>query len=233
MKRTLLVSVVVVLTVAIGGWLMAGSQILGDRSGTEEPAYTVQARLGEAMEIRRYGERVAVETDMGDGGGRPFMRLYDYITGANTGTRKIAMTVPVAMEPEEGATIAMTTPVEMASKPGQARFIRFMLPADYTIDTAPEPTNPRVRLVALPAQDVAVRRFSGWRSTPSERRNTRLLRDRLAHSDWRPSGPPVTWVYDPIWTVPFLRRNEIAIPVESASAANDATDAAGKVSAGQ
>ncbi len=221
MKRTLIISLALVLTLVIGGWLMAGSQILGDRSGTEEPAYTVQATLGDAMEVRRYGDRVAVETDMSDSGGRPFMRLYDYITGANQGTRKIAMTIPVAMEPQGAETIAMTAPVEMTRRAGQGRFIRFMLPAEYTIDTAPKPTNPRVRLVALPAQDVAVRRFSGWRSPPLERRNTRVLTDRLARSDWRASGPPVTWVYDPIWTLPFLRRNEIAIPVEPKTSAND------------
>jgi len=33
---------------------------------------------------------------------------------------------------------------------------------------------------------------------------------------WRPAGEAVTWFYDPPWTLPPLRRNEVAVPVSDA-----------------
>jgi hypothetical protein len=73
-------------------------------------------------------------------------------------------------------------------------------------------------LVELPAQHIAVRRFTGLRGKGVEARQEKALRDRLASTGWTATGPAVTWVFDPAWTLPFLRRNEIAIPVEKTTA---------------
>ena len=41
------------------------------------------------------------------------------------------------------------------------------------------------------------------------------LLETLEQSSWDTAGEPVTYVYDPPWTIPFFRRNEIVIPVVS------------------
>ena len=106
----------------------------------EEPKYTV-LRTTDLYEIRDYADRVAVETIQGDGENGAFQRLFKYISGANVQSSKIAMTVPVT----QSTKIAMTAPVTQSTgKDGTA--MRFFLPASYTMDTAPVPSDDRVNL---------------------------------------------------------------------------------------
>jgi SOUL heme-binding protein len=91
--------------------------------------------------------------------------------------------------------------------------MRFFLPRALSRDTAPEPADARVRVVEVPGETVAVLRFSG--STGDARiaeRKEALLRE-LRGSAWEPAGEPVFLGYDPPFTPPPLRRNEVAVPV--------------------
>jgi len=196
--------------------LATGCSVVGIRSGTEEPTYAVVDRIGD-VEVRQYGPRVAAQT-VTEGGeeetrNASFRRLADYIFGANRREEKITMTAPVAQEPAGGQTIAMTAPVAQDAVPGGWR-MRFYLPADSTLANAPAPTDPQVELVTVPAEAYAVLRFTGSRSETAVAERTRELLDRLASSPWRPVGEPIRWFYDPPWTLPFLRRNEVAVAVE-------------------
>ena len=94
--------------------------------------------------------------------------------------------------------------------------MRFFLPLEYTLETAPRPIDPKIRLVQLRTQLQAVLRFSGFASERSVAKRMSELRETLRQSSWDPAGEPVTYVYDPPWTIPFFRRNEIVIPVVSA-----------------
>jgi hypothetical protein len=76
-----------------------------------------------------------------------------------------------------------------------------------------------VRLVEIPARTFAVVRFSGLGREDAVARHEKALDAALAGSAWRAVGEPVTWYYDPPWTVPFLRRNEVARPVEAVTSA--------------
>lgn len=200
--------------------LDAAGGIVGVRHGTEEPAHTVQ-RLTHGVEIRCYGPRIAAETTVtaGEEAARSagFRRLAGYIFGGNHDDMRIAMTAPVAQQSGggRGKKIAMTAPVSQRAENGQW-VIRFFMPAKKTMTSLPQPDNPAVRLVAVPAETVAVRKFSGSRSPHAVASQTadllRTLRDRGLH----PVGAPSAWFYDPPWTVPILRRNEIAVPVEPA-----------------
>lgn len=88
------------------------------------------------------------------------------------------------------------------------------MPSKYTLETLPKPNNPAVVIVELPKETMAVLRFSNSRSTEAvAKRNAELLQT-LASSKWAPVGTPVTWLYDPPWTLPFFRRNEVAIMVQ-------------------
>ena len=91
--------------------------------------------------------------------------------------------------------------------------MRFFLPAEYTVETVPEPTNPEVRIFEVPERTIAVLRFSGSRSSENVARHASELDRVIAGSSWRAAGEPTKLFYDPPWTIPFLRRNEVAVPV--------------------
>ena len=93
--------------------------------------------------------------------------------------------------------------------------IRFFMPAGKTMKSLPQPNDRSVRLVSVPAETVAVRRFSGSTSSRAVASQTAQLMRTLRENGFEPIGTPAAWFYDPPWTVPMLRRNEIAVPVES------------------
>jgi hypothetical protein len=200
----------------VAPFLLAGCTVFGVRT-VAEPPFEVVDRPVEGIELRRYGERVAAEVRLGPEAGESaaFRLLFDYISGANEAAGEIAMTAPVE---RANAKIAMTAPVEMG-RGDDAFVMRFFLPAGYTLETAPRPTNPNVTLVALDEALVAVTGFSGWWTRGGIARRQTALVERLADTAWRPAGPAIAWFYDPPWTLPFFRRNEIAVPVVERDAA--------------
>lgn len=87
------------------------------------------------------------------------------------------------------------------------------MPSNYTIETLPKPNNPAVEIVEVPAETMAALRFSNSRSAKAIAEKTATLLAALAPSRWVPADAPVTSLYDPPWTLPFFRRNEVAIVV--------------------
>ena len=186
----------------------------------EEPPYQIVETLPSDAEVRRYSQRIAAEVTLPRGtddrtSGAAFQALFDYIAGANRQPdgrqEKIAMTTPV--EVRDSDKVAMTTPVQTTADDKTLR-MRFFLPSRYTLETAPTPTDERVKIVTVPAETFAVVRFSGRvrELVPIERRQQ--LAGALAGSKWRPSTEPFLLTYDAPFTVPFLRRNEAAVEVE-------------------
>ncbi len=197
----------------LGSLLLSACSAFGIRGGTEEPRYTAVERLGN-VEIRRYAPRLAAETtvpgDAYNARGEGFRRLAGYIFGANAGRRRIDMTAPVAQSSAPGERIAMTAPVAQA--PGEGGWvIRFFLPAALT--DPPVPNDARVRIAPVPEEMVAVLRFSGTATADAVADRTKALTAALSGTAWHPAGEPVAWFYDPPWTLPLLRRNEVAVPV--------------------
>jgi hypothetical protein len=204
---------------AVGAWT------LYQRATTPEIPATVVATVGD-VELRRYPPLVTVETEA-DSANEAFRRLFGYINGANDGGRDIAMTAPVERD-DVGTSIPMTAPVAVddddtagpmtasatASDAGRTR-MAFYLPSDYDVDATPVPTDAAVELVAVPERTLAVVRFSG-RPTDDRvaRERTRLL-DALADAGIETDGDPFFMGYDAPWTLPVLRRNEVAVPVRS------------------
>jgi hypothetical protein len=82
------------------------------------------------------------------------------------------------------------------------------------MDSLPQPDNPAVRLVTVPAETVAVRRFTGSRSTSAVAVQTAALVRALEKAGLHADGEPAAWFYDPPWTIPMLRRNEVVVPVK-------------------
>jgi hypothetical protein len=197
-------------------WLTACS-VFGMRSGTEQSSYTVIDRLGDSTEVRGYPVKLVAEAevtapDEASGRNQAFRLLFDYISGANRAQTKVAMTTPVETAPR-AAKIAMTVPVETETKAPGRYMMRFFLPASYTLETVPEPTDPRVRIGEVTERTLAVLRFSGSTSAENVARYTGDLQTSIDASGWRTVGEPTAMFYDPPWTIPALRRNEVAVPV--------------------
>ncbi|MEM9404203.1 MAG: heme-binding protein, partial [Pseudomonadota bacterium] len=134
---------------------------------TEEPAYEVLSATDD-YEIRRYEPYIVAETDVEgpykDAGNQAFGILAGYIFGKNRQSEKMAMTAPVeSRQADDGVKMAMTAPV--TSRPSDAApglfTYGFVMERKYTLDTLPEPIDPRIRIREVPAKIVAVHRFSG------------------------------------------------------------------------
>jgi hypothetical protein len=171
------------------------------------------------VEIRHYGPRLAAEVTVGGDQIRArsegFGLLARYIFGGNARHAGIAMTAPVAQSAVASSTgqqIAMTTPVAQTAVPAGWR-IQFFLPASYTMVTVPQPLDPRVTVVELPSRTFAVLTYTGDRAPVAAARSQARMLQGLEAMPWVPVGSPVSWFYDPPWTVPFLRRNEAAVEV--------------------
>lgn len=182
----------------------------------EQPRYDVIAEVG-PVEIRQYGPRLAAEADMGPGAGvedgqnSAFLALAAFIFAQNRQGPEVAMTAPVAME-RAAVPIAMTAPVAM--EPGAAgRVMRFFMPAEYTLETLPRPGDDRVRIVTVPAQTLAVLRFSGELSDETVAERTAQLLAALAGSDWQAAGAPGVFGYDPPGVPPERQRHEVFVEV--------------------
>jgi hypothetical protein len=205
------------LAALVGSLVLGGCSVFGDRSGTEQASYEVQKQIANDLEIRRYPSLLVAETTMvapSESSGRndAFRALFDYISGANRQKTKVSMTVPVETA-SPSTKIAMTVPVETSSSSANSDTMRFVLPAKYTLETAPEPTDSRVRVLALPERTLAVLRFTGSGSLGEVAKRQTELRSRLAGTQWKIDGEPFSMFYDPPWTLPFFRRNEVAFPV--------------------
>ena len=202
----------------ISSLALGACSVFGVRDGTEEPKFDVIGHVG-GVEIRQYGARIAAETAVeGDeiaARSEGFRRLAGYIFGGNTTGAKVAMTAPVAQSSAtiSSATIAMTAPVSQDRDAEGRWVVRFFMPAQYTMATLPVPNDARVKLVEVPPATMAVLRFSGGIGADTVASREAELLTALKQGDWQPQGVPLAWFYDPPWTIPALRRNEVAVAV--------------------
>mmetsp|Transcript_5074 Transcript_5074/g.11798 ORF Transcript_5074/g.11798 Transcript_5074/m.11798 type:complete len:210 (-) Transcript_5074:266-895(-) len=190
----------------------------------ETPKHTV-IHSTPHFNVRRYESYLLAETKMsGKGDGPPFQALARYIgvfaTPENQAKQAMAMTAPVFMTTgnEKGEKIAMTAPVLQSgdAQCGDDRTMSFVLPSKYTLETAPTPTNPSVQLRQVPARTCAVHKFSGrYRSMAEASEKADWLCKQLVELGFTPD-PNSKWdlaQYNPPWTLPFLRTNEIHVPL--------------------
>ena len=181
---------------------------------TEEAEYELVRQDGD-FELRDYAPQLVAETlvsgSFSRAGNRAFRPLFNYISGDNTVQAEIAMTAPVS-QTASGEDIAMTSPVGQRAS-GDDWVISFMMPAQYTMDTIPTPTDPAVKLREIPAHRMAVISYSGrW----TEKRYQSHLDEVMGWTDAQNlevTGAPVFARYNGPFTPWFMRRNEILLPV--------------------
>jgi len=212
-------------------------QVFG-RTGVAEPAYEVLHRHTEnfAYEVRKYGKRYAAEASYAGKDDTPFMVLARYIgvfgSPENEGKETIAMTAPVVKESKKGGggtAIAMTAPVvkkaEGGGADGEKKVMEFILPTEYdSISKIPKPTNPDVRIKEIPPAVGVVHQYSG----SMEDEKARAMAKLLAHELQKNGLPSMTeeyvldqyqfWGYNPPFTLPMFRRNEIWVGIDEQQA---------------
>lgn len=196
---------------------------------TEELQYAIIAKEGD-FEIRQYAPYIVAETTVTGRfewvGNVAFQRLAGYIFGRNRRRDSIAMTAPVVQEPAseriamtspvlqepDSARIAMTAPVYQEGE-GDSWVVTFVMPSQYTMETLPEPVDPKVRLRERPGQLMAALTYSGtWRKATFEKKR-RQLEQMIEEHGYVALGPALFARYDAPMTLPFRRRNEVLIPV--------------------
>ena len=193
-------------------FLLMGAQVA---MAVEEASYAVLKREG-PFEVREYAPHVVAETlvegGFEDAGSRAFQRLFKYISGNNLSQAKVAMTAPVSQTPA-GEKLSMTAPV------GQRRVenrwaVSFMMPQSYTMGSLPTPNDPAVVLRQVPAEKMAVIRYSGTWSEENFASHKQELESWMREEGMTSAGPAMWARFNAPFTLWFLRRNEIQVPVE-------------------
>lgn len=196
------------------GVLLLGALLWGPIvSNVEQPKYSVVASEKD-IEIRNYAPVIVAETEVAgerdNAISEGFRTIADYIFGNNLSSQKVAMTAPVTQQASEK--IAMTAPVTQQGN-GNTWQVRFVMPASYTMETLPKPKNPAVKLKEIEGKRFAVIRFPGMAGEDSLKRHTDELEAYLRSKNLQSLSAPTYAFYNPPWTLPLLRRNEVMIEV--------------------
>jgi hypothetical protein len=188
---------------------------------TEEPKFSIIEK-SEPFELRAYAPQliaeVKVEGDLDTASSQGFRLIAAFIFGQNQVSEKISMTVPVGIETAQSTKIAMTVPVGIEASKDSAKGINqwvfsFVMPSEYTMATLPKPLNPLVTIRELPAQKRAAITFSGFYNDAKVLEKTKALEEWVKSKQWQTIGSPQFARYNPPWSIPFMRRNEILITV--------------------
>ena len=173
----------------------------------EEPKYDVLLTEG-SFEVRKYAPQLIAETvvngDMDEASNKGFRLIADFIFGNNQApnvatSEKIAMTAPVTVEPQTAA---------------QWR-VNFVMPSRYTLETIPKPKNNAVSLKEIPPKTFVVLKYSGFNSESKVQTKTQEAKEWALQKNFKIIGIPQLSRYDPPWTLPMFRRNEIMVEVLS------------------
>ena len=205
MKKKIFVTTILLLSVLAFGAAMIGPIM----SNVEVPAYKI-LKKEQNIEIRQYPPLIIAEVktagsrqaSISDG----FRILADFIFGNNEGEKQLSMNGPITQQ--EGIKIAMTAPVQQ-EKTDTEWAISFIMPSKFSIDTIPNPINDRIKIIQIPSKRYAVVTFSGRSTEENLTTHTNELEKYINGSNYSKAGNAKYAFYNPPWTLPFLRRNEI------------------------
>ena len=184
---------------------------------TEEPEFILIFK-NENFEIRQYSSKILAQVtvlgDFDDATSNGFKVLADYIFGNNLsldGNTKIEMTAPVVLEPISEV-IKMTAPI-LAEGENKKWVVSFVMPKEYSLDTLPKPNNKDISISSIPPQKYAVVVFSGLVRESNYDEQINLLNYYVVNKNLVTVGKVQIARYNPPWTLPFFRRNELMIRV--------------------
>jgi effector-binding domain-containing protein len=195
--------------------LMLGSIAMA----TETPKYSLIAQDGD-FEIRKYEPRIIAEVsetgDLDTASSEGFRTLAGFIFGDN----RVASEHSVIQTAPEKSKIAMTAPVTVEPSTLKDEFtmsrewrVEFTMPSQYTMASLPQPNNPSIRIKEIPSRTYAVVRYSGMNTERRINDETLRLSDWVKTKKLEVRGAPELARYNPPWTLPIFRRNEILVEV--------------------
>lgn len=198
--------------------LIAGCSLFG-KGSEEQPRYKV-VRKEDNKEIRQYESYIVAKTTINgsfkEAQSAGFKILAEYIFGKNKTQQKISMTAPV-VQSTENQKISMTAPVIIASSAEKSWTMTFSMPSSYTLETLPVPDDKRIVIETIPTRYVAALTFTGFWGEEKNTQKARELKEWLkSHPNYEIMGPSMFAGYNPPWTLPFLRRNEMLMEVQPA-----------------
>ena len=162
---------------------------------TEEVKFDI-VHKNEVYEIRKYSERLVAQA-INDKDTGTFRKLFNYISGDNNSSKKIEMTTPVTQ-----------------MKKNNVSFMQFYLPAEFNKKTTPIPTNSDVEIMLMKEGYFAAIRYSGRSSDKNFIKYSKILREKLLEDKISINGFAIKATYNPPWTLPIFRRNEVLFNVE-------------------
>ena len=161
----------------------------------EEAPYNI-VHKNDIYEIRQYSDRLAVQV-INKGDNNSFRKLFNYISGSNNTSEKIAMTIPVTQTKKDG---------EM--------YMQFYLPSKFNRETTPIPNNPDLEITTIPEGYFAVINFSGRSSDKNFDKHNKILKQKLLEDNISIKGFPIRATYNSPFTLPPLRRNESMFSID-------------------
>ena len=174
----------------------------------EETSYRIVA-ANQNYEIREYDDRLAVQTSQENGQNKAFRELFKYISGSNTSSTKIEMTIPVT----QSIKIDMTTPVTQKFQDGKI-IMRFFLPRKFQPETAPQPLNEDLSIVVVKGGKYAVMKYSGRSTVKNFEKHSNLLLEALSINKITTLDDPIKATFNGPLTPFFVRRNEVMIRIK-------------------
>ena len=160
----------------------------------EEANYEV-VKENKNYEIRKYSDRLVVETNSTQGNG--FRKLFNYISGNNDQKEEIKMTVPVTQEIKNGN-----------------MKMQFYLPSKFNKDNTPKPSNSEIEILTIEGGYYAVIKYSGRSSDKNFSKNKEILEKELKKDNVTILSPPIRASYNSPFTLPILKRNEVMYRVD-------------------
>ena len=174
--------------------IILGLIITSNCMAYEEANYEV-VKKNEIYEIRKYSDRLAIETDISNQGSS-FRKLFNYISGNN----------------EDNEEIKMTTPVTQMEKKGNMT-MQFYLPSRFNKENIPSPSNPDVKILNIKGGYYAAIIYSGRTSDKNFIKHKSILENELKKDDMSILSPPIKATYDGPFTLPMNRRNEVMFEI--------------------
>ena len=185
---------------------------------TEEPDFKLILEEGD-FQIREYDPKIIAQVevigDFEEASSKGFKLLADFIFGNNLlkgESKKISMTTPVEMTPL--AENLLITSLVMDNQVNNKWLINFVMPHEYTINTLPKPNNSQVHIAEVPSEKYAVIVFSGLVKESSYADKAELLSNYLKENSYKQQGAIKIARYNPPWTLPFFRRNELMVRID-------------------
>jgi len=199
--------------VFMGMIFIAGLMIGPVMSDVETPSYRI-VQSQKDIEIRHYEPmivaNVKVAGDRENTLRKGFQLLADYIFGNNTVVQEISMTAPV--QQQKYKKISMTAPVQQQAMDTSWE-VSFVMPSGYNMVTLPRPNNDSVVIEEIPSEKFVVIIFSGVSSNENVEKYERKLMSYVVRNNILVIGTPKYAFYNPPWTLPQMRRNEIMMKI--------------------